>query len=99
MATTRTSDTAPELDRPGAKRHSRPGINISPPERVGRVAVGAAAVIAGAILLASTSSALAAVLEVLLAAAGLDMVITGAVGHCPLYARFGHIPKSIGSSS
>ena len=37
----------------------------------------------------------AAVLEVLLIAAGLDLVITGMLGHCPLYQRLGHVPESL----
>jgi hypothetical protein len=41
---------------------------------------------------------LAIVLELLLVAAGLDMLITGATGHCPLYQKLGHLPKSLGRS-
>ena len=57
--------------------------------------IGAAAAIAGAVLLASTASPLALTLEVLLIAAGLDLVVTGALGHCPLYAKLGHTPRSL----
>ena len=35
------------------------------------------------------------VLEALLVAAGLDLAVTGALGHCPLYARLGYLPKSL----
>jgi hypothetical protein len=35
------------------------------------------------------------VLEALLIAAGLDLVVTGALGHCPLYQRLGHMPRSL----
>jgi hypothetical protein len=40
-------------------------------------------------------STLAVVLELLLVLAGLDLVVTGALGHCPLYARLGHVPASL----
>ena len=46
-------------------------------------------------MLASVSGAFAVVLLALLALAGLDLVVTGALGHCPLYARFGHVPRSL----
>jgi hypothetical protein len=35
------------------------------------------------------------VFEVLLVAAGLDLVVTGALGHCPLYRKLGHVPTSL----
>lgn len=73
----------------------RPEINITPAERVGRVAIGAAAAIAGFVLLASAGGALAAVLEVALVLAGLDLVVTGALGFCPLYRKLGHVPPSL----
>jgi Protein of unknown function (DUF2892) len=76
-----------------------PSVNITPAERIGRVVLGVAAVIAGALLLASAASVFAVVLEVLLIAAGLDLVVTGALGHCPLYAKLGHVPPSLRSSS
>ena len=70
-------------------------VNIGTVERAGRVLVGLAAVITWIVLLASAGSALAVVLELLLIAAGLDLVVTGATGHCPLYAKLGHIPPSL----
>ena len=73
----------------------RPSINISAPERAGRIAIGVAAVIAGTVLLASAGSVLAGVLEVLLVVGGLDLAVTGALGHCPLYAKLGRTPKSL----
>lgn len=72
-------------------------INISPAERLGRIAVGLAAIIAGIVLLVGAGPALAVVLEVLLVAAGLDLAVTGALGHCPLYARLGYRPRSLRS--
>ena len=53
---------------------------------MGRVAIGGAAAIVGVVLLASASGAVAVVLLALLTLAGLDLVVTGALGHCPLYA-------------
>jgi hypothetical protein len=70
-------------------------VNISPVDRVGRVLVGAAAMIAAVVLLTSVGSILAVVLEVLLSAAGADLVVTGALGHCPLYQKLGYLPTSL----
>jgi hypothetical protein len=90
---------------PGAARHQaqegeatarrRLQVNITPAERAGRIVVGVAAVIAGAALLASAGSAIAVVLEALLIAAGLDLAVTGALGHCPLYHKLGYLPRSL----
>ena len=91
-----TSTGPAVLSRPSGK--GRPAwrtVNITPAERAGRIAAGLAAIIAGVVLLASAGSALAVVLEVLLVAAGLDLAVTGALGHCPLYARLGYLPKSL----
>ena len=38
---------------------------------------------------------LAVVLEALLVAAGLDLAVTGALGHCPLYAKLGYLPRPL----
>ena len=73
-------------------------VNISANERAGRIVIGVTAIIAGAALLINAGSALAVVLEVLLVAAGLDLLVTGALGHCPLYQKLGHVPKSLRSS-
>lgn len=80
-------------------RQRRLAVNISPVERGGRIVLGLAAVIVGVVLLVSAGSALAVVLEILLIAAGLDLVVTGALGHCPLYQRLGHVPASLRGSS
>ncbi len=77
---------------------SRLSVNISPIERGGRIAIGLAAAIVAVVLLAAAGSAVAVVLEALLVAAGLDLVITGALGHCPLYQRLGHVPASLRGS-
>jgi hypothetical protein len=73
----------------------RPVVNITPAERVGRVLVGLVGVIGGLVLLASASGPLLVVLEVLLVLAGLDLMVTGALGHCPLYRRLGYVPPSL----
>ena len=85
------------LGRPRAmsRRRAWRTVNITSTERLGRIAVGLAAVIAGIVLLSSTGSALAAMLEVLLIAAGLDLAVTGALGHCPLYAKLGYLPRPL----
>jgi hypothetical protein len=70
-------------------------VNINDTERGARIAVGAMAVLGGVFLLIAAGTALSVMLEVLLIAAGLDLVVTGATGHCPLYARLGHIPPSL----
>lgn len=70
-------------------------VNITPLERVGRVVVGAIGAFAGALLLASGGGTLAIVLEGLLVIAGLDLVVTGALGHCPLYRKLGYVPPSL----
>lgn len=69
-------------------------VNITPAERWGRVLVGLAAIVGGAFLLAGAGSVLA-VLEVLLVLAGVDLAVTGALGHCPLYQKLGYLPRSL----
>lgn len=70
-------------------------VNITPAERVVRIVAGAAGALTGAVLLASATGVLAVVLELLLVLAGLDLLVTGALGHCPLYAKLGHVPASL----
>jgi hypothetical protein len=38
-------------------------------------------------------SALAVVLEVLLIAAGVDLIVTGRLGGCPLSQKLGQVPR------
>ena len=73
----------------------RPTANVIPAERLGRVLVGPFGVIGGLILLGSAASTIVAVLEVLLVLAGLDLIVTGALGHCPLYRKLGSTPPSL----
>ena len=77
------------------RRVRRPSVNLTPPERTGRIVLGLVGAIAGVVLLASASGALVVGLELLLVLAGLDLVITGALGHCPLYQKLGHVPASL----
>ncbi len=79
----------------GNRRPAWRTVNITPAERIGRIVVGLAAVTAGVVLLAGAGPALAVVLEALLVAAGLDLAVTGALGHCPLYARLGYLPRPV----
>ena len=74
-------------------------VNITPAERVGRVVLGAAAAVVGVVLLSSAGSILAVILELLLVLAGIDLVVTGALGHCPLYQKLGHVPRSLRGQS
>ena len=78
-----------------SKRGLRLKVNITSVERAGRILMGIAATIVAVVLLTSAGSALAVVLELLLAAAGLDLVVTGALGHCPLYQKLGYVPPSL----
>ena len=77
----------------------RPEINLTLAERLGRVALGGAGATIGLLLLASAGGALAVVLEVLLVLVGLDLVVTGLLGHCPLYRKLGYVPPSLRRSS
>ena len=73
----------------------RPTINITPLERLGRVFIGLVGVLGGIVLLGTGGGAVLTVLEILLIAAGLDLVVTGALGHCPLYRKLGYVPPSL----
>jgi hypothetical protein len=83
-------------NKTGAHRHlRRPSVNITPAERLGRVAIGLFAIIAGGLLLFGAGSLLVVVLEVLLILTGADLVVTGALGHCPLYRKLGYVPPPL----
>ena len=85
----------PSNEAKGGREMKRPAINITPAERLGRILVGLVGVIGGLILLGSAGGAAVAALEVLLVLAGLDLVVTGALGHCPLYRKLGHTPPPL----
>lgn len=86
------------LHVPAGSPRRRLSVNITPVERAGRILIGVAAVIAAIVLLTTAGSFVAVGLEVLLAAAGLDLIITGALGHCPLYQKLGFVPRSLRST-
>lgn len=86
------SDTTTEQQEQEMKR---PPINLTPFERLARVFIGLVGVIGGIILLASAGGTGVAVLEVLLILAGLDLIVTGSLGHCPLYRKLGYVPPSL----
>ena len=90
--TTPTIHHAPPAQTRGWRR---PVVNLTSIERAARVLVGAAGVIAGALLLASAGAAWAVALEAVLVLAGLDLIVTGAIGHCPLYRALGYVPPSL----
>lgn len=73
----------------------RPTMNLTGVERLGRILIGLAGVVGGLILLETAGGAVVTVLEVLLILAGLDLIITGALGHCPLYRKLGYMPRSL----
>jgi len=70
-------------------------VNITPVERVARILVGLTGALAGAFLLAGAGSVTVGALELLLILAGLDLMATGATGHCPLYKMLGYVPASM----
>lgn len=82
----------------GRPRLHRPNVNLTATERSARMVIGVAGIAAGLALLVSAGSMLAVVLEVLLVLAGLDLLVTGALGHCPLYQKLGHVPRSLRES-
>ena len=82
---------------PPTRSGSRSRTNITPIERGGRVAIGILAGAVGVAGLAGAGSALAIVLYLLLIAAGIDLVVTGVRGHCPLYQKLGYTPRSLRS--
>lgn len=73
--------------------------NISTPERVGRVVIGAALAILGVAVLFSGPAFWGLVGGLVAVAAGVDLIVTGARGYCPLYARLGHVPKSLSGAA
>lgn len=94
-----TTPTIHHAPHPQTRGWRRPVVNLTSVERAARMLVGAAGVIAGALLLASAGAAWALVLEALLVLAGLDLIVTGALGHCPLYRALGYVPPSLRRSS
>ena len=69
--------------------------NIGNAERLGRVIVGTGLMLLGIVVFAGSPAFWGFVGAVLAVAIGLDLAITGARGYCPLYARLGHVPRSL----
>ena len=89
---------------PQARLHTTPArrrlsVNITPVERAGRVVLGVAAIIAAVMLLTSAGSGLASRARGAVGGGGLDLAVTGALGHCPLYGKLGFVPASLRRSS
>lgn len=72
----------------------RPSVNVAPAERAGRIVVGLGAIVGGALLFPAAHEVVA-FLDALLVLAGIDLVVTGVLGHCPIYARLGYTPPSL----
>lgn len=72
----------------------RSWVNITPTERIARVVLGLMAVVSAVGLFRDESSVAAVVLSALLGLAGLDLLVTGATGHCPPYGMLGHVAAS-----
>lgn len=70
-------------------------VNITPAERIARIIIGVVGVVGGVFVIAGGASIWGVVLAGLLILAGLDLVVTGSTGHCPLYQRLGHVPASL----
>jgi hypothetical protein len=85
------------IDRTGSEVANWRRVNISRAERAGRIILGLGAAVGGVLLLAVAASGFAMVVEILLVMAGLDLIVTGVTGHCPLYQRLGHTPRALRS--
>ena len=81
---------------PAAERRDAlkwPEVNISTPERWVRVIIGVAALALSIVLFADSNGPVQFILSGLLGLSGLDLAVTGALGHCPLYRWLGHVPE------
>lgn len=67
-------------------------MNITPSERVDRVLIGLAVIVAGAWLLSAFAGPVALALEVLLVLAGADLAVTWTLS---LYRSLGYTPRSL----
>lgn len=66
-------------------------VNLVATQRAARILLGLATAAAGIVLLSRAGSAVAVVFESLATTIGVDLVVTGAIGHCPLYAELRRI--------
>lgn len=74
-------------------------VNITGAERVGRIVLGSVGVGGAVALFVGGAAGWTIVLAVLLVAAGVDLVVTGSTGHCPLYQKLGYAPRSLRTGS
>ena len=70
-------------------------LNITAKERIARIAIGVLLITAALLLISGGLGMATGVAAILLVGAGLDLVITGVRGYCPLYARLGYIPRPL----
>jgi len=72
-------------------RMTQPGTrkNLGPTERALRVALGGALALWAVWLLLGGGTVVQILLDIALIALGVDFVVTGARGHCPLYKWLG----------
>lgn len=63
--------------------------NLATWERWPRVVLGSAVIVAGAAFLLGGDTFMYRAVALALAALGLDFVVTGAIGFCPLYYQLG----------
>lgn len=73
----------------------RPTVNLTSAERVARVGLGLLGAVVGILSLASADGTLVTILLILLVLAGIDLLVTGVLGHCPLYRKLGYVPSSL----
>jgi hypothetical protein len=85
------------VERTGREVAAWRRVKISPGQRAGRIILGLGAAVGGVLLLTVAASGFAMVLEMLLVIAGLDLIVTGVTGHCPLYQRLGLTPRALRS--
>jgi len=69
--------------------------NVGSGERVVRVIVGVALAVAAIVVPAGGAAFWGWVGALLALAVGTVLIVTGARGHCALYARLGHVPRSL----
>ena len=74
---------------------NRRRVNITPAERMIRILIGTGLLIAALAVVSGGVTVISVVGALLLAGAGLDLLITGLIGFCPLYARLGYVPPSL----
>lgn len=99
MATTTQSPSRSSQDLDLGANWLRPrSINITPGDKISRLAIGLVSIISSAVLLTSAGGVLAAVLKVLLIGMVLDFALADTLSQSALYAKCGCVPASFGRS-